>query len=170
MAEPRDMSLPQRKSALRLGLCCQFVREPIKFRATTVKAMVRLPRRERLARLADMCLAKAEALLAALKYCASHRIGAIRVNSPILPVKSHAEAGYNMTDLPGGVDIITRFRECGHFARENHLRLSFHPDQFVALNSPNARTLAHSLAELNYQAEVAEWAGADTLNIHGGGA
>jgi UV DNA damage endonuclease len=32
---------------LRLGLCCQFVREPIKFRATTAAAMVRLPKPER---------------------------------------------------------------------------------------------------------------------------
>ena len=40
----------------------------------------------------------------------------------------------------------------------------------MVLNSPNPKTLAHSLAELAYQAEVAEWTGADTLNIHGGGA
>lgn len=38
------------------------------------------------------------------------------------------------------------------------------------LNSPNARTVAHSIAELVYQAEVAAWVGADTINIHGGGA
>ena len=38
------------------------------------------------------------------------------------------------------------------------------------LNSPNPKTLAHSLEELDYQAEVAEWVGADTINIHGGGA
>ena len=40
----------------------------------------------------------------------------------------------------------------------------------MVLNSPNPRTLEHSLAELAYQAEVAEWVGADTVNIHGGGA
>jgi hypothetical protein len=50
------------------------------------------------------------------------------------------------------------------------MRLSPHPDQFVVLNSPNPMTLAHSLAELSYQAEVAEWTGADTVNVHGGGA
>ena len=66
-------------------------------------------------------------------------------------------------------------RETGNDARRlvqnaHDLRLSFHPDQFVVLNSPNPKTLAHSLAELNHQAEVAEWIGADTINIHGGGA
>lgn len=158
------------RSSLRLGLCCQFVREPIKFRTTTVTAMLRLPRRARLARLAELARANAEALHAALQYCAGAGIGAFRINSQILPVKTHAEAGYAIADLPGSAAIVARFRECGDYARKHGLRLSFHPDQFVVLNSPNPQTLAHSLAELDYQAEVAEWVGADTLNLHGGGA
>ena len=161
---------PSPSPALRLGLCCQFAEQPIKFRTTTVTAMLRLPRRERLARLGELCQGNAEALLASLAYCAGHGIGAFRINSQILPVKTHPVAGYEMDDLPGGADIVARFRVCGRFARSNDLRLSFHPDQFVVLNSPNPQTLAHSLAELNYQAEVAEWVGADTINIHGGGA
>jgi len=155
---------------LRLGLCCQFVREPIKFRTTTVTAMLRLGKGERLARLAELCRANADALLSALGYCAVHGIGAFRVNSQILPIKTHPSAGYEVKELPGSSAIIARFRECGVFARAHGLRLSFHPDQFVVLNSPTPQTLAHSLAELDYQAEVAEWIGADTINIHGGGA
>lgn len=155
---------------LRLGLCCQFAREPIKFRTTTVTAMLRLGETERLARLAELCLNNADALLSSLRYCAAHGIGAFRVNSQILPVKTHPEAGYDVEALPGSADLVARFRACGEFARKHGLRLSFHPDQFVVLNSPNPKTLEHSLAELDYQAEVAEWIGADTLNIHGGGA
>jgi UV DNA damage endonuclease len=154
----------------RLGVCCQFAIEPIKFRTTTATAMLRLSKRERLARLAQLSLGNAEALLASLQFCASHGIGAFRINSQILPVKTHPTAGYDVAELPGSQDIIARFKECGAFARPHNVRLSFHPDQFVVLNSPNARTLAHSLAELNYQSEVAEWVGADTINIHGGGA
>ncbi len=155
---------------LRLGLCCQFAREPIKFRTTTATAMLRLTARERRTRLAELCRDNAEALLNALRYCAGHDIGAFRINSQILPVKTHPTAGYELADLPGGAGIIDRFRACGAFAREHGLRLSFHPDQFVVLNSPNPQTLAHSLAELAYQTEVAEWVGADTVNLHGGGA
>ena len=157
-------------SGLRLGLCCLFSREPIKFRTTTATAMLRLPLATRLARLADLCRANAEALQSALKFCADHGIGAFRINSRILPVKTHPEVGYGMSDLPDGLDIVGRFRECGVFARANNLRLSLHPDQFVVINSPNPKTLAHSLAELDYQAEVAEWVGAETINLHGGGA
>lgn len=157
-------------SMLRLGLCCQFACEPINFRTTTVTAMLRLPRRERLARLAELVQANADALWAALQFCAHHGIGAFRINSQILPVKTHPTAGYDVAELPGSAALVARFRACGEFARQHNLRLSFHPDQFVVLNSPNPKTLAHSLAELAYQAEVAAWTGADTLNLHGGGA
>jgi len=132
--------------------------------------MLRLSRPERLARISGLCLSNAEALLASLRFCAAHGIGAFRINSRILPVKTHPEAGYEVGELPRSREIISRFRDCGTFASEHDLRLSFHPDQFVVLNSPNRKTLSHSLAELNYQAEVAEWVGADTINIHGGGA
>ncbi|MBX7131232.1 MAG: UV DNA damage repair endonuclease UvsE [Fimbriimonadaceae bacterium] len=155
---------------LRLGLCCQFSAEPIKFRTTTATAMLRLPRDERLARIADLCKSNADALLAALEFCASHGIGAFRINSQILPVRTHPEAGYDIEEVPGAEDIIARFERCRLFASAHNLRLSFHPDQFVVLNSPNPQTLRHSLAELEYQARVAEWVGADTINIHGGGA
>jgi len=156
--------------ALRLGLCCQFSREPIKFRTTTATAMLRLTRSVSLERLAELCLSNAEALMASLEYCAGNGIGAFRINSQILPVKAHPQAGYRMEELPECDEIVARFEACGRFARSKNLRLSFHPDQFVVLNSPNPVTLAHSLAELDYQAEVAGWVGAGTINIHGGGA
>ncbi len=164
------MSGRAKAAKLRLGLCCQFAEEAIKFRTTTATAMLRLDKKARLARLAELCRANADALLASLQFCADHGIGAFRINSQILPVKTHPTAGYDARNLPGAADIIARFRECGAFARKHDVRLSFHPDQFVVLNSPNPKTLAHSLAELDYQAEVAEWVGADTINIHGGGA
>ena len=91
---------PHPAKRLRLGLCCQFARESIKFRTTT--AMLRLSRPERLARLAELCLANADALLAALRYCAAQGIGAFRINSQILPIKTHPQAGYDIRELPRG--------------------------------------------------------------------
>jgi len=154
---------------LRLGLCCQFASEPIKFRTAKATALLRLTKADRLARLAGLCRANAEALMNSLVFCSRRGIGAFRINSQILPVKTHPEAGYAIRELPGSAEVIDGFLACGRFAAENGLRLSFHPDQFVVLNSPNPKTLAHSIAELEYQAEVAGWVGADTINIHGGG-
>jgi len=169
-AQKKGESSGAQSDTLRLGLCCQFAQEPIRFRTTTATAMLRLPKPERLARLSALCLANASTLHDALDYCASHGVGAFRINSQILPLKTHPTAGYHVTELEQHAAVAARFRECGAFARKHNLRLSFHPDQFVVLNSPNPTTLAHSLAELDYQAEVAEWVGADTLNIHAGGA
>lgn len=158
------------RSQLRLGLCCHFARESIKFRTTTATALLRRPRPDRLARLSELCLHNADALQASLHFCAEHGIGAFRINSQILPTKTHPEAGYEVAELPDVREIVRRFRDCGALARRHSIRLSFHPDQFVVLNSPNPKTLANSLAELRYQAEVADWVGADVLNVHGGGA
>jgi len=157
-------------SVPRLGLCCQFAREPIQFRTTTATALVKRSRVDQLHRLSELALANAEALLASLQFCTSNGIGGFRINSQILPLKTHPQVGYAVADLPHADRLIQTFLDCGAFARRRGLRLSFHPDQFVVLNSPSPDTLAHSLAELDYQAEVAEWVGADTINLHGGGA
>lgn len=155
---------------LRLGLCCLFIDQPIKFASTTATALARLDRPAALAKLDRLCIANAEALLAALKYCAAHAIGGFRVNSQILPLKTHPTLGYDVSDLPSAPEIVRRFSDCGDFSREHDLRTTFHPDQFVVLNSRRPEVVLSSLRELEYQAEVATWINADVINIHAGGA
>jgi UV DNA damage endonuclease len=155
---------------IRLGLCCTFRDEPIKFANTTAAAMAKRDRSESLAKLSDLCLANSSALLASLRFCAENQIGCFRVISQVLPLKTHPQLGYEVSDLPEGDEIISRFQQCATFARTHDLRTCFHPDQFVVLNSRRTDVVEASLRELEYQAEVAEWIGADVLNIHGGGA
>jgi UV DNA damage endonuclease len=122
---------------------------------------------ERVEKLRALAEHNAAALHLAIEFCASHRLGCFRVNSQILPLRTHPEFGYS-TDLLGA-EIVGAFEACGSLARRANTRISFHPDQFVVLNSPNQAVVANSLAELEYQAEVAEWVGADVINIHAGG-
>jgi UV DNA damage endonuclease len=133
---------------IRLGLCCIFRDEPIKFANTTATAIGRLKRPHALAKLARLCAANAEALLASLRFCADHGIGSFRINSQILPLKTHPQHGYGLADLPGADDIIHRFKEGGGFAREHNLRTCFHPDQFVGLNSQQPGVVAASIREI----------------------
>ncbi|WP_166820492.1 UV DNA damage repair endonuclease UvsE [Thalassoroseus pseudoceratinae] len=163
-----EMLVP--KPGIRLGLCCTFLEEPIKFRNTTVKSIKGMDREPALAKLSNLCISNAEALLASLHFCVENGIGCFRVNSQILPIKTHAECGYDIHDLPDGEEIINRFKHCGEFAKSHGVRTCFHPDQFVVLNSPRPDVVDRSIAELEYQSEVAEWIGADVVNIHGGGA
>ena len=155
---------------IRLGLCCKFHAEPIRFRTSTAQALLPLKRVDALQKLSSLSLHNAETLLHALEYCAGHGIGDFRVNSQVLPLKTHPRAGYRVTDLPESERIIAAFRRCGRFARDRDLRLTFHPDQFILLSSPRPAVTRSSLAELEYQAEVAEWVRADVINIHAGGA
>jgi UV DNA damage endonuclease len=106
----------------------------------------------------------------ALIYCRDAGIGAFRINSQILPLITHPGCGYDIRDLPGHWKIIDAYRQCGEFARRYDIRTSFHPDQFVVIASPRNNVRQKSLEELVYQAMVADWVGADVINIHAGGA
>ncbi len=155
---------------LRLGLCCVFSNEPIKFSTTTAASLMKLTKKESFLKLSKLCKSNAFALQEALRYCANNRIACFRVNSQILPLKTHPQVGYDLEDLPDGKDIIRSFAACKVIAKQRHLRIVFHPDQFILLSSSDEAVTARSIADLNYQAQVSEWVGADVINIHGGGA
>ncbi len=154
---------------IRWGLCCVFREAPIKFADTTAAAIARLDRAAGREKLARLCRQNADSLAAAVEYCANNGIGCFRVNSRILPLCTHPQFGYRLEQLPGGDEIVARFRACRALAKDRGLRLSFHPDQFVVLNSPRAEVVEAAIRELEYHATVAEWIGADVINIHAGG-
>lgn len=155
---------------MRLGLCCQFVNEPIRFRTATAKSLADLPRIQSLNKISTLCRSNAASLLESLIYCRKAGIGCFRVLSQLLPLRTHPSLGYEISQLPDHADIIATFHQCRQFAVEHNLLLSFHPDQFVVLSSPTESVVANSVRELEYHGEVAEWIGADVINVHIGGA
>jgi len=155
---------------LRFGLCCAFRDHPIRFRNTTVTAIQRMTREAAIEKLSSLCLANAIELQRALECCQQLGIGCFRINSQILPLKTHRDVGYQVDDMPDATAIREAFSSAREFAEEHQLRTAFHPDQFVVLNSLRQDVVEASIQELEYQAEVAEWVGADVINIHGGGA
>ncbi|HNW43456.1 MAG TPA: UV DNA damage repair endonuclease UvsE [Elusimicrobiales bacterium] len=155
---------------VRLGLCCKFEKEPIKFHVATALVLSRLAPEQRQDKLAQLCLANAHSLLAAVEYCGRRGIGCFRINSQVLPLRTHPKYGYRPEDLPGAEEIKKSFLQCGARAKKLGVRLTFHPDQFILLSSPDPEITVKSIEELDYQARVSEWVGADVLNIHAGGA
>lgn len=158
------------KNKIRFGLCCKFQEQPIKFYTTTATHLLTLKKADARLKLSDICKKNAQSLQQALLYCAENNIGSFRVNSQILPLKTHPQAGYQLSDLPDGKDILQAFRACQALLKKHDLRATFHPDQFILLSSPNEDVTRRSIDELDYQAEVSEWIGADVINIHAGGA
>ena len=157
-------------NSIRWGLCCLFKEEPIHFAIRQATHLRRFDRATQMAMLSATILANGNALQAAITWCSNHGIGAFRVNSRIFPLKTHPEVGYRLAELPEHATIEQVYREAGRMAAGLGIRLSFHPDQFTLLSSPDAGVTARSEAELVYHAEVAEYIGADVITLHGGGA
>ncbi|MDY0220550.1 MAG: UV DNA damage repair endonuclease UvsE [Desulfobacterium sp.] len=154
---------------IRFGLCCLFKEQPIKFRQTTAKYLSKFSNQEQRERLAELCLVNGRSLLKALEFCHLNQIGGFRINSQILPLKTHPDVGYDIEDLPGSENIIQAFKACGEYSLKNDIRTTFHPDQFIVLSSPDPGVVERSIADLTYQTQVAQWVNSDVINIHAGG-
>lgn len=155
----------------RLGLCCLFLKAPISFKTTTVKYVSTLSAKgkEPLEYIDKIIQHNLKNLLLAVDFCANNDIHAFRVNSGLLPIYTHPKLGYELNDLPN-IDIIKNgFHNIKERAYNKNIRLTFHPDQFVVLNSPREDVVEKSLADLEYHGMLAKLLGADVINIHGGG-
>jgi UV DNA damage endonuclease len=158
------------RSGVRFGLCCQFLDADIKFRAATHRYVWGLEPAARRDYLAGIARDNAAALLAAVEECRRLGIGAFRINSQVLPLSTHPHSGYRLEGIDPDGAIEAAFRRAGDAARDAAVRLSFHPDQFVVLNSEREQVVASSVGELEYQAAVAALIGADVIVFHGGSA
>jgi UV DNA damage endonuclease len=152
---------------VRLGLCCTFREAPIRFRTTTARYLMTRTKRERVEMLNTLALHNASALAHALDFCATHGIGAFRIESGILPMYTHPIVGWQL-DGATGAGVARALRSASR--RHRAIRLSLHPDPFVVPGSINPAVVASSLRELEYQAEVAALVGAEQVTLHGGGA
>ncbi len=90
-----------------------------------------------------------------------------RMGSGIVPFGSH-----EINAFPWQAHFGAEFREIGAYIKANDLRVSFHPDQFVVLNSPSPDIVRRSIEELIYQGsmlDLMELDGTAKLQIHVGG-
>ena len=154
--------------SIRWGLCCLVVDEPIKFRAATHAHVARLERDAGRRYLDDVALANAQSLLDVIAYCVRLGIGAFRISSQIFPLATHPLSGFTLESLPSGAEVARRLDRARELAASAGIRLSFHPDQFVVLSSARPEVVASAVAELEWQAVLAERVGADVICLHGG--
>jgi UV DNA damage endonuclease len=86
-----------------------------------------------------------------LDYLAQNRIDMYRMSSDLAPYATHP-------DMPQFQDMVresdAELRAIGRKAKELDIRLSFHPSQFVLLNSPDPELTKKSVWDLASQAEM----------------
>ncbi len=90
-----------------------------------------------------------------------------RIGSSVVPFGSHP-----VNVFPWQTHFAADFRALGDYIKANNLRVSFHPDQFVVLNSPSPAIVRRSIEELVYQGSMLDLMGLDStakLQIHVGG-
>ena len=154
---------------IRWGLCCQFADAGVRFRQATHRYVSTLSPDDRATYLRAIARANAIALAHAVTRCEELEIGAFRMSSQILPLVTHPVSGYSLDELDEDGVITRSFAAAGALAQEHDLRLSFHPDQFVVLNSTREQVVAASIRELDAQARLASVVGAETITLHVGG-
>lgn len=156
---------------VRLGLCCSFMEFPIKYRTTTARYLTTLRDKGKNPReyISELIAINISSLEKSIDYCSKEKIGSFRINSGFYPVCTHPDFSYALEDLPNHSFLMDRLQKIKKLAKAHNIRLTFHPDQFVVLNSPKEDVLTHSIAELEYHGALAELVGADVINIHGGG-
>ena len=83
----------------------------------------------------------------------------VRISSDILPVYTHPDWSYvyNKPDIQ--TYISQKLFEVGEIARNNNVRVSFHPGQFCVLSSDKPDVVSASIAEFEYHADMARWMG-----------
>ena len=83
----------------------------------------------------------------------------VRLSSDILPVFTEPSWSW-FYRLPDVRDYAERyFRAVGDLARQNCVRLSFHPGQFCVLASADPDIVNRSIEEFEYHATMASWMG-----------
>jgi UV DNA damage endonuclease len=103
-----------------------------------------------------------------LEWNMAHGLLFFRMGSGIVPFGSH-----EVNTFPWQAHFKSEFRAIGDFIKQHGMRISFHPDQFVVLNSPDPAIVQRSIDELIYQGSMLDLMELDStakLQIHAGGA
>lgn len=102
-----------------------------------------------------------------LKWNLDNNIFVYRMSSDMFPCLGF----YNIKDLPDFDIISSKLRSIGNYAKENKIRLSFHPSHFCVIASENNSVVRNAIDELNKHAELMDLMNLDRntfypINIH----
>ncbi|WP_017727177.1 UV DNA damage repair endonuclease UvsE [Halalkalibacterium ligniniphilum] len=109
-----------------------------------------------------------ENCLRLLKHNRAHQIEFFRLSSRLIPLVNHPlTEGWKYEFA-----LAQELKRLGSFALQEKMRLDFHPDHFVVLNSPSKTITSRSLHTLLYHYKLLREMGIDTVHrcvLHVGG-
>jgi len=115
----------------------------------------------------DLAFKNLDDMLHILKWNVKNNILLYRMSSDMFPWMSE----YEFSDLPNYKQILEKCNEIGNYAKNNNVRLSFHPGPFNVLGSNNKNVVEKTVDELTKHAEIMDLMGLDQsheypINIH----
>jgi len=91
-----------------------------------------------------------------------------RITSDLVPFASHSVCTFNWQEY-----FSKKLENIGKIIKQNKIRISMHPDQFIVLNSKNKEVVNRSIKELFYHAQILDLMKLDytaKIQLHVGGA
>lgn len=159
---------------LKFGLCCislALKERGLGMRALTYKNFCALKKEAALSKLSEICLNNANYVLEAVKFCGQSGIAHFRISSSIFPLLTHPSLLLKISDLKDSRHIVSALSRAGELAKAGGISLSFHPSQYVAIASAEAKVREAAARDINLNAEILDLMGAgknisNPINIH----
>jgi UV DNA damage endonuclease len=137
-------------------------------RALTFTRYEQMNKKERKAKLLEVTAENLKATRRMIYFNLAHELEVYRLSSSIVPLATHPEVLW---------DFVTPFKkqwkDLGDLIKKNHLRVSFHPNQFTLFTSPREEITNNAVGDMEYHYRMLEAMGVhhhSVINIHIGGA
>lgn len=137
------------------------------FKSTTLSHLQRLDTESRTDKLARIAAHNIDALALVFAHLRTLPVEQrmFRIGSDFLPMWDHPIAQEFYTSSRGSMEAM--LSSLGNCARRENIRLSFHPDQFVVICSPNPDVATRGIATLEKVAEIVRLMGYSGWHDHG---
>lgn len=155
------------------SLCCislKLQEQGIKASTMTKTRFLSLDRKNAEKIVADRTLNNVFVTRKTLEFCASRKWN-YRVTSGMMPLETLPEANLMLESAYNFKSIENEFDLCAKVIKENNIRCSTHPDQFVVPASSNTTVVTKSIEELKMHAKMMDMLGLPQsyhapINIH----
>ena len=131
------------------SLCCihnGLKDQGVKFNTMTYAQYKKLGKKDAMKVLADRSLNNIKTIHVIIKECAKNKWN-YRIGSNVFPLMTHPEVMYKLDDFYNA-EIYNEFKLCADTIKQNKVRCSMHPDQFVVPASPKDNVRKNSIREL----------------------
>jgi len=143
---------------------CNTLKESGRFKAVTVKTLLKLSEEEQEKKLRAAAVDNLYNSLQILKWCKENNILMYRFSSDLIPLATYAAHWHWWEDA----DIQNMCSKIKDFVQESGIRISLHPDQFCVLNSDKPDVVQNSIKHLEYLNKLSNMLGNQILILHTG--